>query len=141
GNGWCEYAGNVSGVAAANWVGQNKRSRVLISQTSCSPSLWTGNSDGSLPFAAQGSPFSVGVNMTPAAGQTFTVAYGRNYGAFCHSTITSGSDANHTAAVSAARTQIEDLIFTSATRVDQQGTVSTASAVPFNGSTPAFSVG
>jgi pimeloyl-ACP methyl ester carboxylesterase len=141
GNGWCEYAGNVSGVAAANWVGQNKRSRVLISHASCSPSLWTGNSDGSLPFAAQGSPFSVGVNMTPAAGQTFTVAYGRNYGAFCHSTITSGSDANHAAAVSAARSQIEDLIFASATRVDHQGTISTTSSVPFNGSTPAFSVG
>jgi pimeloyl-ACP methyl ester carboxylesterase len=141
GNGWCEYAGNVSGVAAANWVGQNKRSRVLISQASCSPSLWTGNSDGSLPFAAQGSPFSVGVNMTPAAGQTFTVAYGRSYGAFCHSTITSGGDANHAAAVSSARTQIEDLIFASATRVDAQGTVSTTSAVPFNGSTPSFSVG
>jgi pimeloyl-ACP methyl ester carboxylesterase len=141
GNGWCEYAGNVSGVAAANWVGQNKRSRVLISQASCSPSLWTGNSDGSLPFAAQGSPFSVGVNMTPAAGQTFTVAYGRNYGAFCHSTITSGGDANHAAAVSSARTQIEDLIFSSATRVDQQGTASTTSAVPFNGSTAAFNVG
>ena len=141
GNGWCEYAGNVSGVAAANWVGQNKRSRVLISQTSCSPSLWTGNSDGSLPFAAQGSPFSPGVNMTPAAGQTFTVAFGRSYGAFCHSTITSSGDSRHAAAVSAARAQIEDLIFTSATRVDQQGTISTSAAVPFNGSTPTFNVG
>ena len=62
----------LSGVAAADWVGQHKRSRVLISTTSCSPSLWTGNSDGSLPFAAGGSPFSFGLNMTPAAGQTFT---------------------------------------------------------------------
>lgn len=141
GNGWCEYAGNVSGVAAADWVGQHKRSRVLISTASCSPSLWTGNSDGSLPFAAEGSPFSVGLNMTPAAGQTFTVAYGKSYGAFCHSTITSASDANHASAVASARSNIEDLIFTSATRVDQQGTISTTSAVPFNGSTPTFSVG
>jgi len=141
GNGWCEYAGNVSGIAAADWVGQHKRSRVLISQASCSPSLWTGNSDGSLPFAAEGSPFSVGLNMTPAAGQTHTVAYGISYGAFCHSTITSGSDAKHAAAVASAKAQIEDLIFTSATRVDAQGTISTSSAVPFNGSTPTFNVG
>jgi pimeloyl-ACP methyl ester carboxylesterase len=141
GNGWCEYAGNVSGVAAANWVGQNRRSRVLISTTSCSPSLWTGNSDGSLPFAAQGSPFSVGLNMTPAAGQTFTVAHGRSYGAFCHSTITSGSDSRHASAVASAKAQIKDLLFTSATRVAAQGSISTASSIPFNGSTPTFNVG
>jgi pimeloyl-ACP methyl ester carboxylesterase len=141
GNGWCEYAGNVSGVAAADWVGQHKRSRVLISTASCSPSLWTGNSDGSLPLAAAGSPFSVGLNMTPAAGQTFTVAYGHNYGEFCHSTITSGGDANHAKAVASAKAQIVDLIFTAATRVDQQGTVSTAGAIAFRGSTPAFAVG
>jgi pimeloyl-ACP methyl ester carboxylesterase len=141
GNGWCEYAGNVSGRAAADSVGQNKRSRVLISTASCSPALWTGDSDGSLPLAAQGSPFSVGLNMTPAAGQTFTVAHGRSYGAFCHSTITSASDANHATAVANARAQVVDLIFTAATRVDQQGTISTSSAVPFNGSTPTFAVG
>jgi len=141
GNGWCEYAGNVSGVAAADWVGQHKRSRVLISWASCSPSLWTGNSDGSLPFAAAGSPFSPGLNMTPAAGQSFTVAYGRNYGAFCHSTITSGGDASHGAAVASAASSIEDLLFTSATRVDAQGSIAQTSPVPFNGSTPTFSVG
>jgi hypothetical protein len=76
GSGWCEYAGNVSGIAAADWVGQNKRSMVLISWGSCSPALWTGDSDGSLPFAAQGSPFSTGLNMTPTSGQTYTVAGG-----------------------------------------------------------------
>ncbi len=141
GNGWCEYAGNVSGVAAADWVGQHKRSRVLISWASCSPSLWTGNSDGALPYAAEGSPFSAGLDMTPAPGKTFTVAYGERYGSFCHSTITSGGDANHAAAVAAAKARIEDLLFTSATRVDAQGTISTSSPVPFNGSTPTFSVG
>jgi pimeloyl-ACP methyl ester carboxylesterase len=141
GNGWCEYAGNISGVASADWVGQHKRSRVLISTASCSPSLWTGNSDGSLPFASEGSPFSVGLNMTPAPNKTFTVAYGHNYGAFCHSTITSGSDSNHDAAVASAKAQIEDLLFTSAARVDQQGTQATAGAIAFNASTPAFSVG
>ena len=141
GNGWCEYAGNVSGVASADWVGQHKRSRVLISAGSCSPSLWTGTSDGSLPFAAGGSPFSVGLNMTSAAGDTFTVANGINYGAFCHSTITNGNDANHAAAVASAKANILDLIFHAATRVDAQGTISTAAAVPFNGTTAAFSVG
>jgi pimeloyl-ACP methyl ester carboxylesterase len=141
GNGWCEYAGNVTGIPAADWVGQHKRSRVLISTASCSPSLWTGNGDGSLPFAAEGSPFSVGLNTTPATGQTFTVAYGKSYGAFCHSTITSGSDANHAAAVASAKANIEDLIFTAATRVDQQGSTSTPASVPFHGSSPTFSIG
>jgi hypothetical protein len=79
--------------------------------------------------------------MTPAAGQTFTVAYGKSYGAFCHSTITSSGDANHAAAVASAKSNIEDLIFTSAVRVDQQGSIATASAIPFNGSTPTFAVG
>lgn len=141
GNGWCEYAGNVSGVAAADWVGQHKRSRVLISSGSCSPSLWTGNSDGSLPLAAEASPFSPGLNMTPAAGQTFTVAFGRHYGPFCHSTITSGGDTKHPAAVASAKANILDLIFTAATRVDQQGQASTAGAIGFRATTPPFAVG
>jgi len=141
GNGWCEYAGDVSGIPSADWVGQHKRSRVMISAGSCSPSLWTGNSDGSLPLAAEGSPFSQGLNMTPAAGQTFTVAYGRNYGPFCHSTITNGGDAKHPAAVASAKSNILDLLFTSAVRVDAQGSVSTAGAIPFHGTTPAFNLG
>ncbi|MBC7975629.1 MAG: hypothetical protein H7138_11665 [Myxococcales bacterium] len=141
GNGWCEYAGNVSGVPAADWVGQNKRSRVLIASGSCSPSLFSGNSDGSLPLAAQASPFSQGLNMTPASGGTFTVAYGRNFGAFCHSTITSGSDSKHPAAVASAKANILDFLFTSAVRVVQQGSVSTAGSIPFRGSTPTFSLG
>ena len=52
-----------------------------------------------------------------------------------------GSDTKHAAAVASAKAQIENLIFTSATRVDAQGTISTSSAVPFNGSTPTFNVG
>ncbi|HEY0189942.1 MAG TPA: hypothetical protein VGC42_02395, partial [Kofleriaceae bacterium] len=74
-------------------------------------------------------------------GKTYSVAYGKSYGAFCHSTITSGSDANHAAAVASARAQIEDLIFTAATRVDAQGTLATSGAIPYNGSTPAYAVG
>ena len=141
GNGWCEYAGNVSGVAAADWVGQHKRSRVLISSADCSPSLWNGASDSAVPLAAEGSPFSLGLNMTSAPGATFTVAFGHHYGAFCHSTITSGGDAKHAMAVASAKAELVDLLFHAATRVDQQGTISTASAIPFNGKTPVFAVG
>jgi len=141
GNGWCEYAGDVSGVASADWVGQHKRSRVLISAGSCSPSLWTGNSDGSLPLAAEGSPFSAGLNTTPASGSTFTVAYGRNYGPFCHSTITNGGDDKHAAAVASAKANVLDFLFTSAVRVDQQGRTSTAGAIAFRASTPTVTLG
>jgi hypothetical protein len=142
GNGWCEYAGNVTGVSAADWVGQFKRSLVLISWGSCSPSLWTGNNDGSLPFAAEGSPFSSGVSLTPASGQTYMPAYGQTYGgSFCHSTITSGGDSNHAAAVAGAKAKILDLLFTSAPRVDTQGSNSTATSIAYNASSEVFSTG
>jgi pimeloyl-ACP methyl ester carboxylesterase len=142
GNGWCEYAGDVSGVPAADWVGQNKRSLALISWGSCSPSLWTGNNDGSLPFAAQGSPFSMGVSMTPASGQTYMPAYGQTYGgSFCHSSITSGGDSKHAAAVAGAKAKIFELLFTNANRVDTQGSNTTPSPIAYNASSPVFNVG
>ena len=142
GNGWCEYAGNVSGVGPADWVAQNKRSLVLISTGSCSPSLWTGHNDGSLPFAAQGSPFSLGLSMTPAAGQKYTVAYGRTYGGpFCHSTITSASDPQHAAAVNGARSRLYEFLFTSAPRVAAQGRNATSGAIAFRSSSALFNVG
>jgi pimeloyl-ACP methyl ester carboxylesterase len=136
-----EYAGNVSGVASADWVGQNKRSLALISWGSCSPSLWTGENDGSLPFAAQGSPLSRGLNMTPASGQTYTVAYGIKYGSFCHSTITNAGAANHAAAVASAKANIYEFLFTRAHRVTTQGSNATPAAVAFNASSPTFGVG
>jgi hypothetical protein len=48
GKGWCEYAGNISGVAAANWftISTCKRALGLVSRGSCSPALWTGESAG-----------------------------------------------------------------------------------------------
>jgi pimeloyl-ACP methyl ester carboxylesterase len=141
GNGWCEYAGNVSGVGPADWVARNKRSLVLISTGSCSPSLWTGHNDGSLPFAAQGSPFSVGLSMTPSAGQRYTVAYGRTYGGpFCHSSITSGGDPQHAAAVNGARARIYEFLFSFAPRVVAQGT-NVTSPVPYRSSSATFHVG
>src|SRR5262245_12514185 len=58
--GWCEYAGLVSGVAAADAVTTQKRSLVLISagdaSGGCSPSVWTGENDKVLPLLAQGCP-------------------------------------------------------------------------------------
>ncbi|HKX28701.1 MAG TPA: hypothetical protein VJ302_13465 [Blastocatellia bacterium] len=140
GNGWCEYAGNVSGVAAADWVAQNKRALGLISYNSCSPSLWTGESDGSLPYAAQASPFIQGLNMTPAPGQTYTVAYGRNYGSYCHSAITSAGDPNHAAAITNAKARLFEMLFTNASRVVLQGTQATAAPVPYQGWTPLYSI-
>ena len=141
GKGWCEYAGNVGGRAAADWVGQHKRALALISKGSCSPALWTGESDGSLPFAAQGSPYTMGLNMTPAAGQTNTVAYGLGYGTFCHSAITNASDANHATALANGAWRIWEHLFSKAYRVVAQGTQATSSPVPYNGSTPLYTLG
>lgn len=140
GNGWCEYAGNISGVAAADWVAQYKRALGLISYSSCSPALWTGESDGALPYAAQASPLIQGLNMTPTRGQTYTVAYGRNYGSYCHGAITSASDPNHAAAITNAKARLIEMLFANAYRVDMQGTQATASPVPYRGSTPLYSI-
>src|SRR5512139_422824 len=61
GNGFCEWSGRISGFAAADWVAKNKRAMMLTSWASCSPSAWTGRSDGSLPYDAQGSPWAIGL--------------------------------------------------------------------------------
>jgi hypothetical protein len=81
---------------------------VLTAWGSCSPSLWTGNSDGALPYAAQGSPFSPFLDMTPAAGQTFTVAYGRRFGAFCHSTIHDSNNSHNATFFWQTRSRLAD---------------------------------
>ncbi|HZN92709.1 MAG TPA: hypothetical protein VFB81_08385, partial [Myxococcales bacterium] len=87
GNGWCEYASDVGGFPAADWVARNKRALMLNSWASCSPSAWTGRSDGSLPWDAQGSEYATGTGMTPAPGQTWRPSHGVKYGSFCHSAI------------------------------------------------------
>jgi hypothetical protein len=141
GNGWCEYAGDVSANAAADWVAKNKFALMLISSASCSPALWTGTSDGSLPLDAQGSPNAVGSTMTTAPGKTFRPAHGVRYGTFCHSAISSASRPDHTGAVAAAKQRILDWTFLKAPRVAALGSVSTASPIAHNASTPNFAVG
>ena len=140
GNGWCEYAGRISGFAAADWVSNNKRALMLTSWGSCSPSGFTGNTDGSLPYDAQGSPWAVGLDMTPAPGQTYRVAHGTKYGSFCHSNITNSGAANHAAARDAARNRILDWLFVAAPRVAATGSNSTSS-LAYNATSPTFTMG
>jgi hypothetical protein len=140
GKGWCEYAGDVSGFPSANWVSDNKGAMMLISWASCSPSLWTGWNDGSLPAAAQGSAHGSGVNMVPAAGQTYLPAHGEYYGGFCHSDITTASHANHTAAVNAATNRIVKWIFNSAPRTVANGSLKTP-VLSYNTSSSVFAMG
>lgn len=140
GNGWCEYAGDVSGFSAADWVAQNKHALMLTSYASCSPSLFTGFTDGPLPFDAQGSTKAVGTSMTAAPGKTFRPAHGIKYGSFCHSAIVDPSLSGHAAAVSAARSRILDWLFASAPRVAASGTIE-ASSISYNQSTPTYSIG
>jgi pimeloyl-ACP methyl ester carboxylesterase len=141
GNGWCEYAARVGGFPAGDWVARNKRALMLTSWASCSPSAWTGRSDGSLPYDAQASPWAVGLDMTPAPGETWREAHGQRYGAFCHSAITNTSRSDHVAARDAAKTRILDWLFVAAPRVAATGTNSTSSSVPYGGSSSTFTMG
>jgi hypothetical protein len=127
GNGWCEYAARVGGFPAADWVAKNKRALMLTSWASCSPSAWTGRNDGSLPYDAQASPWAVGLDMTPAPGQTWRPAHGQRYGAFCHSAIVDPGLANHAAARDAARTRLLDWLFVAAPRTAATGSNATPS--------------
>lgn len=117
GSGWCEYAGKISGVAALDWVAQQRHVLSLIGAGSCSPSLWTGVNDKSLPLAAQSSPWSPGMTMTPASGQTFVPAHGTFYGEYCHSDITDGGSPRHELSVSHASERIVAWLFDAAPRV------------------------
>jgi pimeloyl-ACP methyl ester carboxylesterase len=141
GNGWCEYAGNVGGFPAADWVARNKAALMLTSWASCSPSLWTGYSDGPLPFDAQGSGQALGTGMTPAPGQTWRPAHGVKYGSFCHSAIVDPSLSGHAQAVAAARDRILDFVFSLSPSVASSGSLSTSTSIAYNTSTPTYSIG
>ncbi|HSP80836.1 MAG TPA: hypothetical protein VLQ93_20075, partial [Myxococcaceae bacterium] len=136
GNGWCEYASDVSAFPAADWVVRNKRALMLNSWASCSPSAWTGYSDGSLPWDAQGSELAVGTGMTPAPGKTWRPSHGVKYGSFCHSAIVDPGISGHTQAVTAARDRILGWLFTSAPRVSEKGSLTTSSSIAYGSSTP-----
>ena len=140
GNGWCEYAGSVSSLPAADWVSQNMRSMSLTSWASCSNNIWTGWSDGDLPYAAQGSPLQAGIDMTPCSGSTYCPAHGQKYGSFCHSDITNSSSGNHTAAVNAAQDKLLTFLFDDSARVGATGNPTTAQ-VAYNQSSATYTVG
>ncbi|MEO8604726.1 MAG: hypothetical protein ABI629_19310 [bacterium] len=140
GNGWCEYAARVDGFPAADWVAQHRSALMLNAWASCSPSAWTGWSDGSLPFDAQGSPLAVGLDMTPAPDQTYRPSHGQFYGAFCHSAITNSGNSQHAAARDAAKQRLLDWLFVAAPRVVNSGSNTTAS-IAFNQFSPTFAMG
>ncbi len=119
--GWCEYAANVSGVAAMDWVAANKHALALIGWADCSPSLWTGQNDKSLPLRAMGSPDVAGMTMTPIRDGQQAPAHGILYGNFCHSDVTSSSSAAHDAAIAAAMDRVLDFVFVAAPRVANRG--------------------
>jgi hypothetical protein len=107
--GWCEYAGLVSGVRAADDVTLHRRSLVLIAAGDCSPSVWTGENDQVLPLLAQGCPTAPGTHVTPSpAGEV--VAPGTFYGRFCHSDTTNPTSPRHQAAIAASGDQMVDWI-------------------------------
>ena len=141
GNGWCEYAGRVDGLDAGDWVAKNRRALMLTSWASCSPAAWTGWSDGSLPYDAQASPWALGLDMTPAPGQTYRPSHGQKYGSFCHSAIDHSGDANHAAALTAAKTRILDWLFTAAPRVAATGSNSTSGSIAYNQFSSTFTMG
>lgn len=99
--GWCEYAGHVSGVPAADAVTTEKHSLVLIAAGDCSPSVWTGESDQVLPLLAQGCPAAPGTHTTPSKDGD-VIAPGMFYGPFCHSDTTNRSSPRHASAIAAA---------------------------------------
>jgi len=141
GNGFCEWVGRVATTPAADWVAQQKRALMLTSWGSCSPSAWTGQSDGTLPYDAQASPWAVGLDMTPAPGQTYREAHGQRYGSFCHSDITNGSSGGHAAARDAIRDRLLDWLFVAAPRVAAMGTNSSTGSLSQGQSTANFAMG
>jgi pimeloyl-ACP methyl ester carboxylesterase len=107
--GWCEYAGRISGVPAADAVTTSKRSLVLISagdsSGACSPTVWTGENDKVLPLLAQGCPSAPGAHVTPSKDGD-VVAPGTFYGSFCHSDTTNRGSPRHIGAIAAAGDQM-----------------------------------
>jgi hypothetical protein len=130
GDGWCEYSGKISGVAALDWIARERHALSLVSWGSCSPSVWGGENDKSLPLRAQSSPLVPGMTMTPAPGDTYAPAHGLLYGHFCHSDVTGRSSPRHGDAVSAATNEIVRWLFDAAPRVVSSDNPDRAIAIP-----------
>lgn len=116
-DGWCEYAARISGRPAADWVAANKRLLALVSWASCSPSLWGGENDKSLPLRAQASAGAHGMTVTRTAAGELVVAHGVLYGHYCHSDVTSKGSSAHGDAVAAAMGAVLDWVFVRAPQV------------------------
>lgn len=140
GNGWCEYASQVSGLAAADWVAINKQALTLTSANDCGVAAFHGAGDGALPLDAQASPRAVGMEMMAGPGDTYRPSHGQNYGAFCHSAIDSPGNPQHADAVAAAREHIIDWLFTDARRVAGHGPIDVPS-LAHGESSAAFALG
>lgn len=123
GNGWCEYASQVSGLEAADWVAENKLALTLTAHNDCGLAPFHGAGDGSLPLDAQASALAVGMQMMAAPGSTFRPAHGQDYGNFCHSAIDTPSNPQHADAVAAATLHILDWLFVDARRVAAHGPI------------------
>lgn len=115
-DGWCEYAARISARPAAAWTATHRRWLALVSWADCSPSLWSGENDKSLPFRAQASAAAFGTTMTRAADGTWVPAHGVLYGNFCHSDVTSSGSPVHGDAVAASMTAVLRWIFENAPR-------------------------
>lgn len=139
GRGWCEYGGQLSAVDAADWVAVQKHALTLVSYHDCSPSAFGGQTDGSLPLAAQASPMIPGLRMTPAPGQTQQPAHGVQYGSFCHSAIDTRSNPLHEDAVIAAREHIIAWLFESALEVESYQSMD-LSGVDYQDTTPPYTM-
>lgn len=140
GNGFCEWVGREDGSPGADWVATNRRALMLTAWGSCSPALWTGRSDGTLPYDAQASPWALGLDMTTAPGETWREVHGQRLGAFCHSDITNGSAGGHTAIRTAVRDRLLDWLFVAAPRTAAMGSNTTPS-IGFNQQTQTFAMG
>ena len=140
GNGWCEYAGQVSAREASDWVAENRQLLTLVSHDDCGLSAFSGSSDGALPIGAQASSLAPGLSMAAADGDRFQVAHGDYYGTFCHSAIDSPGNPRHAAAVEAVRTRILDWLFLDARAVAATGSTD-VSALDYLQSSPSYQMG
>lgn len=141
GDGWCEYATELSGVEATQWVVEHTAALTLTSVQDCGVAFFDGESDGSLPVRAQSAPFAAGLTLTPVPGTTWGPAHGERYGGFCHSAIDTPSTEGHDVAVQLARDHIASWLFVSAPRVVAEGMEELESELAPGETSPPIAIG